>query len=105
MEGVTVYHAGTKIQGEGVVCNGGRVLAVTGVGANLQDAVAKAYAAGTGGSVYSVSLVWRCLSVKQICTTKSAWKHPQPTTSHAQSTLNSCASAAASSSSSPSPWT
>ena len=47
MEGVTVYHAGTKAaaDGKGVVCNGGRVLAVTGVGSDLKDAVAKAYAA------------------------------------------------------------
>jgi phosphoribosylamine--glycine ligase len=40
-----VYHAGTKVAGGGIVCNGGRVLAVTGVGANLKDAVGKAYAA------------------------------------------------------------
>jgi phosphoribosylamine--glycine ligase len=45
MEGVTVYHAGTKVAGGDIVCNGGRVLAVTGVGANLKDAVGKAYAA------------------------------------------------------------
>ena len=46
MDGVTVYHAGTKAAdaGEGVVCSGGRVLAVTGVGADLKEAVAKAYA-------------------------------------------------------------
>ena len=43
---MTVYHAGTKAAdaGEGVVCSGGRVLAVTGVGADLKEAVAKAYA-------------------------------------------------------------
>ena len=45
MEGVTVYHAGTKAADGGIVCNGGRVLAVTGVGADLKDAVQKAYAA------------------------------------------------------------
>lgn len=47
MDGVTVYHAGTKAaeSGDGVVCSGGRVLAVTGVGADLKGAVAKAYAA------------------------------------------------------------
>ena len=45
MEGVTVYHAGTKLENGGIVCNGGRVLAVTGVGSSLQDAVGKAYAA------------------------------------------------------------
>ena len=46
MAGVTVYHAGTKAAADGgVTCNGGRVLAVTGVGADLKDAVGKAYAA------------------------------------------------------------
>ena len=46
MEGVTVYHAGTKAAADGgILCNGGRVLAVTGVGADLKDAVQKAYAA------------------------------------------------------------
>ena len=45
MEGVTVYHAGTKAADGGIVCTGGRVLAVTGVGADLRDAVGKAYAA------------------------------------------------------------
>lgn len=45
MDGVTVYHAGTKATDGGVVCNGGRVLAVTGVGADLKDAVGRAYAA------------------------------------------------------------
>ena len=46
MEGVTVYHAGTKASSDGgVLCNGGRVLAVTGVGSDLKDAVGKAYAA------------------------------------------------------------
>jgi len=45
--GVTVYHAGTKAaaEGGGVLCNGGRVLAVTGVGADLKEAVSKAYEA------------------------------------------------------------
>ena len=44
LDGVTVYHAGTKWEGDGLVSSGGRVLAVTGVGATLADAVAKAYA-------------------------------------------------------------
>ncbi len=40
---VVVFHAGTKETDQGVVTNGGRVLAVTGVGINLEKAVAKAY--------------------------------------------------------------
>jgi len=49
--GVTVYHAGTKVSGEGVVCNGGRVLAVTGMGSDLEDAVSTAYA-GVGAITF-----------------------------------------------------
>jgi phosphoribosylamine---glycine ligase len=41
--GVHVFHAGTKIIGGDVVTDGGRVLCVTGVGADLQDALARAY--------------------------------------------------------------
>ena len=46
LEGVTVYHAGTKAAEGGAaghLTNGGRVLAVTGVGADLSSAVARAY--------------------------------------------------------------
>lgn len=45
IDGVTVYHAGTKLDGEGHVTNGGRVLAVTGLGPTLTEAVSKAYQA------------------------------------------------------------
>ena len=46
VEGATVFHAGTKLNEEGqFVNNGGRVLGVTAVGADLKDAVARAYAA------------------------------------------------------------
>ena len=41
---VLVYHAGTKRQGRDVVTAGGRVLGVTGVGANFSEAVQRAYA-------------------------------------------------------------
>ena len=42
----TVFHAGTKLDEEGnFLNNGGRVLGVTACGSDLQDAVAKAYAA------------------------------------------------------------
>lgn len=42
--GVTVYHAGTAQRGGEVVTAGGRVLAVTGVGATIQRARLKAFA-------------------------------------------------------------
>jgi len=41
--GITVYHAGTTETDGKLVTNGGRVLSVTGTGATLKEAVAKAY--------------------------------------------------------------
>ncbi len=38
-----VFHAGTKFVNERIVSNGGRVLAITGQGANLQEALEQAY--------------------------------------------------------------
>ncbi len=43
--GVTVYHAGTKLQNDVLCTAGGRVLGVTAVGGTLPDALAKSYAA------------------------------------------------------------
>jgi phosphoribosylamine---glycine ligase len=44
-DGVTVLHAGTSTDADGrVVTSGGRVLAVTAVGADVAEARAKAYA-------------------------------------------------------------
>ncbi|GMH81149.1 hypothetical protein TrST_g11753 [Triparma strigata] len=43
LEGVKVYHAGTKIKDSDTVCSGGRVLAITGVGSGLKVAVKTAY--------------------------------------------------------------
>lgn len=40
---VTVYHAGTKREGERLVTSGGRVLGVTGTANTLDDAIKKAY--------------------------------------------------------------
>ncbi|MBQ1412570.1 MAG: phosphoribosylamine--glycine ligase [Clostridia bacterium] len=48
VEGATVYHAGTKCSefaGGGFLTNGGRVLGITAKGANLDEALANAYAA------------------------------------------------------------
>ncbi len=38
-----VFHAGTKIQGGEIVTNGGRVLAFTSFGSNIEEALAKSY--------------------------------------------------------------
>ncbi|MCM0665426.1 phosphoribosylamine--glycine ligase [Flavobacterium tyrosinilyticum] len=46
LENVTdsiVFHAGTKLDGENVVTNGGRVIAVTSYGDNFQEAIKKSY--------------------------------------------------------------
>ncbi|NNF59067.1 MAG: phosphoribosylamine--glycine ligase [Rhodothermaceae bacterium] len=44
-EHALVFHAGTKAHGEQVITNGGRVLGLTGLGADLQEALDHAYAA------------------------------------------------------------
>jgi len=43
IEGVTVFHAGTTVKDGKVVTNGGRVLGVTAVGADIREAVDRAY--------------------------------------------------------------
>ena len=43
IEGVTVFHAGTKQDGENIVTAGGRVLGVTAVADGLHDAIQQAY--------------------------------------------------------------
>lgn len=45
LEGVTVFHAGTKQDGDAIVTQGGRVLGVTALGDTVQAAIAKAYQA------------------------------------------------------------
>jgi hypothetical protein len=47
VDGVKVYHAGTRLDDDGRVarCNGGRVLAVTGTGPSLSEALAASYKA------------------------------------------------------------
>jgi phosphoribosylamine--glycine ligase len=44
-EGSFVFHAGTKVDGNKVVTNGGRILAVTAIGADLEEATNNAYSA------------------------------------------------------------
>mmetsp|Transcript_17441 Transcript_17441/g.49753 ORF Transcript_17441/g.49753 Transcript_17441/m.49753 type:complete len:657 (+) Transcript_17441:45-2015(+) len=43
LEDVKVYHAGTKHTQDGHVSSGGRVLAITGIGVDFQDALHRAY--------------------------------------------------------------
>jgi phosphoribosylamine--glycine ligase len=45
LEGVEVFHAGTRRRGQEIVADGGRVLVMTGLGADLASACARAYAA------------------------------------------------------------
>ena len=43
IEGVIVFHAGTKQEGENIVTDGGRVLGVTALAGGLRDAIQQAY--------------------------------------------------------------
>lgn len=43
LDGVTVYHAGTKLDGDRLVTSGGRVLGVTALGDTLENALEKSY--------------------------------------------------------------
>ena len=45
IEGATVYHAGTLCQNGQFLTNGGRVLGITALGNNLEEALDKAYSA------------------------------------------------------------
>ena len=42
---VAVFHAGTKLQNNKIVTNGGRVLGVTGLGKTIKEAIDNTYAA------------------------------------------------------------
>jgi phosphoribosylamine--glycine ligase len=63
--GVEVFHAGTAARDGAVVTAGGRVLAVTAAGVDLQGALAKVYAAMDGigfeGMQYRRDIGWRAL--------------------------------------------
>ena len=42
-EGTLIFHAGTKLEGEDIISNGGRVLACTGFGSELNEAIENSY--------------------------------------------------------------
>lgn len=66
LEGVTVFHAGTRTGPDGLETSGGRVLAVTGRGATLRAALDAAYAGvyaiGFEGKHARSDIGWRALS-------------------------------------------
>ncbi len=65
MQGVTVFHAGTKLDGDKVVTSGGRVLGVTALGANIRQATDLAYIAASKikweGSFYRRDIAKRAI--------------------------------------------
>lgn len=67
VDGVVVFHAGTKLDADGTLrAAGGRVLNVTATGATLQDAVARAYTAVNRidwpGGFCRRDIAWRALA-------------------------------------------
>lgn len=65
LEGVAVFHAGTKVVDGQIVTAGGRVLGVTAVGKNIREARDKAYEAiakiSFEGAHYRQDIAWRAL--------------------------------------------
>ncbi len=63
---VSITHAGTKRQGQRLIADGGRVLNVTGVGADVAEARARAYAAidviDWPGGFFRRDIGWRALA-------------------------------------------
>jgi phosphoribosylamine--glycine ligase len=45
VEGVEIFHAGTKADGDRILANGGRVLDVSAIGKTVREAQARAYRA------------------------------------------------------------
>lgn len=66
IDGVNVFHAGTKHDGENVVTAGGRVLGVTALGDNLKSAIERAYSGVSAihfeGAHYRKDIGYRALS-------------------------------------------
>ena len=63
--GVVVFHAGTKQEGDSLRANGGRVLNITATGADIRDAIDRAYAGVNAidwpGGFYRRDIGWRAL--------------------------------------------
>ena len=68
VDGVFVYHAGTKYDNGKFLTNGGRVIGVTATGENLQAALDKSYAAVSkisfDGAHYRKDIGKRALTLK-----------------------------------------
>ncbi len=69
--GVQVFHAGTALDGEALVANGGRVLNVTALGSSVKEAQAKAYRAvdqiDWPEGFCRRDIGWRAISLKKMC--------------------------------------
>ena len=65
LPGVTVCHAGTKLEGGALVSNGGRVLNVTGIGKDVREAQVRAYAGVAAidfpGGFFRRDIGWRAV--------------------------------------------
>jgi phosphoribosylamine--glycine ligase len=63
---VTVFHAGTALEGDQVVTSGGRVLSVTAIGETIDEAAERAYAAAAmiefEGKQFRRDIGWRARS-------------------------------------------
>ena len=72
---VSITHAGTKRQGQQLLADGGRVLNVTGVGADVAEARARAYAAidviDWPGGFYRRDIGWRALARDPVQSSRS----------------------------------
>ena len=64
-----VFHAGTSLQGDQVVTNGGRVLCATALGSNVQEAQQRAYQLAANisweGCFYRRDIGWRAIARQQ----------------------------------------
>ncbi len=65
VDGTTVFHAGTRVEGEHAVTSGGRVLCVCALGDTVADAQARAYAQVAGiswpGEFHRHDIGWRAI--------------------------------------------
>ena len=68
VDGCTVFHAGTRMENSQVLTDGGRVLAVTGVGSDLGEAINRAYNGikqiSFEGMQYRTDIASRALEIK-----------------------------------------